>query len=308
MGKVGRWAVRFGAAAHGAVKWTVYCLAIALVGGTVVYALIAAWLGLPTKQLLARVPVAVPPEAIGVGALVVLVLVVTDTEDSGIVRNELGSRNVIEATGAGTSTLESDGGQVATTGEASETTAIGTDPERSPTDASAERGTAPEDGQGGDAAGDGEGATSDDAPAERTNDEGAGETASEPNAAASDTDERVAAGDESESTDPESPTDDPGPVETETAPDGTTDAGADKPTPEDGSAPETTDGQSSDAAATGREPSGIGVQTHPEQAATPGRDTGTRRHRLSARAATAAFALVVGLTTCYLLFRVLRRQ
>lgn len=318
MGKAGRWAVRCGAAAHGAAKWTVYCLTIALVGGTVVYALFAAWLGLPAKQLLARVPVSVSPEAIGVGALVVLVLVVTDTDDSGIVRNELGNRT--EMTNTSTGTRMSDGGTVTAAGEPDEETARECDSKRGSTGASEESVTEPGDEQDrdrglDDGTGDGNerGATpverASDAEADKRDaDEEAAETAGDSDVVAGDTDEGDATSDETESTG-----DDSDAVETEAASAAESEADELDADP----APETGERRAIDTAATGHESSSGAFETHTEEGGRPGRDTGlgtrgrdpgTRPYRTTGRLVALGLAVVVGVVACYLLYRVLWRR
>jgi len=139
MDTLGRWAVRFGTAAHSALTWLIYCVVIAAVGGTVVYVLVTAWFGLPTAQLLSEAPVSVSPEAAGVVLLVGMLVVATDTDETGLVRNELAERTVLTSSGATGTVSDDDGPQdVETAGPASGGTHESVDDERAGDDESDE--------------------------------------------------------------------------------------------------------------------------------------------------------------------------
>lgn len=312
MGKVGRWAVRCGAAAHSAVKWCVYCLAIALVGGTVVYALFATWLGLPTKQLLARVPVTVSPEAVGVGVLLLLVLVVTDTEDSGIVRNELGSRNEVAATNTAVTATRPDGGSVAAADEEGDaTTTDGDTAEKgeegsSESDVEQERSDPADGDQEPDAATDDEAAEAADeateaadASAEATErDDETGERDDETATDVEETASEATAAGDAAGTDADEQADSPA-----------SDAGGSGSGDADGSRSGTrADSTSADAEPTDRELTRTPVEVDADREPTAARAAESTQGRLLGRRTASMLAVVAGVVTVYLLYRVLRSR
>jgi hypothetical protein len=63
-------------------KWLVYCGAVAIVGGGIVFVLAAAWLGIPVKKALRETPVsgAVSPSMVAVGVLLAAVVIVLDAD------------------------------------------------------------------------------------------------------------------------------------------------------------------------------------------------------------------------------------
>jgi hypothetical protein len=73
---------RVGTSVVSAVKWAIYCGAIAMVGGGIVFVLTAAWLGMPVAQAIRETPVfgAVSPSLAAVGVLLAAVVIVLDAD------------------------------------------------------------------------------------------------------------------------------------------------------------------------------------------------------------------------------------
>jgi hypothetical protein len=65
-----------------AAKWLVYCGAVAVVGGGVVFVLTAAWLGIPVARAIRETPLfgAVSPSLAAVGVLLATFVIVLDTD------------------------------------------------------------------------------------------------------------------------------------------------------------------------------------------------------------------------------------